>query len=63
VYRDKFTLEEIKAIIRFYETPAGKKTITVLPVVMQQCMKEGEQIGRYLGMKVYYDLVREGKMK
>jgi uncharacterized protein len=63
VYRDKFTLAEIKSIIAFYETPTGKKTISLLPQVMQECMKEGEQIGRYLGMKVYSDLVKEGKVQ
>ena len=63
IYRQNFTTEEVKTITAFYLTPIGKKAISLLPVIMQQSMKEGEQIGRYLGMKVYYDLVREGKMK
>jgi hypothetical protein len=63
IYRQKFTLEEVKTITAFYQTPTGKKAVALLPIITQECMKQGEQIGRYLGMKVYYDLVREGKMK
>jgi hypothetical protein len=63
IYRQKFTLEEIKTITAFYQTPIGKKTISLLPAIAQESMKEGEQIGRYLGMKVYRELEREGKIK
>jgi hypothetical protein len=63
IYRKKFTLDEVQAITAFYNTPVGKKTIQLLPQIMQESMKEGEQIGRYLGMKIYYELVREGKLK
>lgn len=63
IYRQNFTIEEVKTITAFYHTPIGKKSISLMPVIMQQSMKAGEQIGRYLGLKVYYDLVREGKMK
>jgi hypothetical protein len=63
IYRQKFTLEEVKTITAFCQTPTGKKAVSLLPIITQECMKQGEQIGRYLGMKVYYDLVREGKMK
>lgn len=63
IYRQKFTIGEVKTIIAFYQTPVGKKTISVLPAITQESMKEGEKIGSYLGMKVYYDLVREGKIK
>jgi hypothetical protein len=63
IYREKFTVEEVKTITAFYETPVGKKTISVLPEVMQQCSKEGEKMGGYLGLKLYYQLVKEGKIQ
>lgn len=63
IYREHFTVEELKAITAFYETPVGKKAISILPVAMQQCMKEGEKIGGYLGLKTYYQLVKEGRIQ
>jgi uncharacterized protein len=63
IYRENFTIEEIKTISAFYQTPVGKKTISILPAVMQQSIKEGEKIGGYLGLKTYYQLVKEGKIQ
>ena len=40
MYARNFTIDEIKAITAFYVSPAGKKTLTVLPQVMQQTMPE-----------------------
>ena len=40
MYAKNFTIDEIKAITAFYVSPAGKKTLTVLPQVMQQTMPE-----------------------
>ena len=63
IYRNKFRLEEVKLITAFYQTPAGKKAVSLLPAITQECMQEGQLIGRYLGMKLYMDLVSEGKIK
>lgn len=40
MYAKNFTVDEIKAITAFYVSPAGKKTLTVLPQMMQQTMPE-----------------------
>lgn len=39
-YARNFTLDEIKAITAFYVSPAGKKTLSVLPKQMQETMPE-----------------------
>lgn len=58
-YRKKFTQEEIKELIRFYDSPIGKKltnvTLEILPGVMQQ----GKNIGAYRGMQIYMDIINE----
>ena len=40
MYAKNFTVDEVKAITAFYVSPAGKKTLTTLPLVMQQTMPE-----------------------
>ena len=39
IYNKYLTLDEIREIIRFYKTPAGKKIISVLPNMMQESMQ------------------------
>jgi len=39
IYNKYLTLDEIREIIRFYKTPAGKKIISVLPKMMQESMQ------------------------
>jgi hypothetical protein len=50
VYDKYFSVEDIKGLIRFYETPLGQKATTELPKLVAelqgQGMKRGEQIGR-----------------
>ena len=41
IYADAFTEEELRELVRFYNTPTGKKTLKVLPDLMSQ----GAQIG------------------
>lgn len=39
IYKDNFTESEVKAIIRFYKTPAGHALIQKMPTVMQASMR------------------------
>ena len=41
IYADAFTEEELRELIRFYKTPAGQKTLQVMPDLMSQ----GAQLG------------------
>jgi len=52
VYDRNLTHDDVKEIIRFYETPTGKKFVSVLPKITQESMVVGEKWGRDLAMKV-----------
>ena len=63
VYDKYFSHEDIKAFITFYETPAGKRLVEKLPIVMQESMKAGEIWGQELGEKVVNKMLEEGYIK
>ena len=49
IYHKYFSHEEIKALVAFYQTPVGKKAVTVMPRMVQESMVIGQQWGRGLG--------------
>jgi uncharacterized protein len=63
IYRAKFTHEEIKQILAFYQTPVGLKTIDLLPVLLKEGAEAGGKIGKYLGEKIYSDMMSEQDKK
>ncbi len=52
VYRKHYTLEEVNQLIVFYNTPLGKKTLQVLPQVMQESQAEGAKLGAVIAEEV-----------
>jgi hypothetical protein len=44
IYRKQFTLEEVKELVLFYQSSAGKKMAANFPVIMLQSMRAAEQI-------------------
>ena len=56
VYDRNLTHDDVKELIRFYETPTGKKFVSVLPKITQESMVVGEKWGRDLGMRVMVKL-------
>jgi len=52
VYDRNLTHDDVKELIRFYESPTGKKFVSVLPKITQESMTVGEKWGRDLAMKV-----------
>ena len=52
VYDRNLTEGDVKELIRFYETPTGKKFVSVLPEITQESMSVGEKWGRDLAMRV-----------
>jgi uncharacterized protein len=63
IYRDKFTLAEIKELIRFYETPIGKKLAQETPNIANASTSAGEKIGKTVAMEIVAGLQQEGKWK
>jgi len=49
LYARYFTVEEIEALIRFYETPAGRKTLQVMPSLLREATEIGAKWGEAFG--------------
>ena len=49
VYAKYLSIEDIQAIIDFYDSPAGKKFSTSTPLIIQESMQVGEAWGRKIG--------------
>lgn len=43
LYMKKFTHDEVKEILKFYESPVGKKMSEVTPEITSESMKAGEK--------------------
>ena len=52
VYTLHYSAEDLRQIIAFYETPVGRKTIEIMPIVMQQTMAMGQSWGQQTAMRV-----------
>jgi len=48
IYDKHLTHAEVKELIKFYETPVGKKMITVMPAITAESM----QVGQHWGLEV-----------
>lgn len=64
IYHKNFTAEEVKGMIEFYSTDLGKKTIRVMPSLLNESMQAGQQWGQSLGpiidQRIRARLKREG---
>ncbi len=60
IYDKHFTEEEIDQLIDFYNTPIGKKSIEVLPMITQESLIAGQKWGQQLGEKVVQRLRDKG---
>lgn len=51
VYEKHLTITDLKEIIKFYQTPAGKKYASKTPLITQESMQVGAEWGRKVGQK------------
>lgn len=63
LYDKYFTNEEIKGMIAFYQTPLGKKTLSVLPQISQDSMAIGIRYGRQAARRAIQKLKSEGYIR
>ncbi len=56
VYDRNLTQQDVTELIKFYETPTGRKFVSVLPKTTQESRGPGESWGRQLAMKVMVKL-------
>ncbi|MFN7138353.1 MAG: DUF2059 domain-containing protein [Limisphaerales bacterium] len=51
VYDKYYTIEDLKAVNAFYESPVGQKVLATLPQVMQESMLAGQKWGEKIGQQ------------
>lgn len=65
IYDRHFSHQEIREMIRFYNTETGRKTIRVMPLLLHESMQLGQRWGESLGpeleKRIAARLKREGK--
>jgi hypothetical protein len=63
LYDKYYTMEDLKAINAFYESPAGQKVVTTLPQITQESMKIGQAWGEAMGKRVEREVQEELRQK
>jgi len=59
LYDKYFSREDIKGLIRFYETPLGQKALSVLPKLSMEIQAEGMKLGEKLGRQSMMEVLSE----
>ncbi len=60
IYDRNFSLADLNEVVRFYETPAGKRMLAAMPQVVGESMQEGQRWGFRIGQEIGEELTREG---
>lgn len=60
VYEKHLSHSDIKEMIRFYETPAGKRVVKALPLITQESMLAGQKWGQDIAQKAVEKLQKSG---
>lgn len=60
IYRKHFTAEDVAGLIRFYESPLGRKLIEAQPDMTRESMVAGEEWGRTIAEKVIDMMASDG---
>jgi len=60
IYDRHYSLEEIQALIAFYESPIGRKFVAEQPVMVKESMAVGAAWGREVGAKILKKLQDAG---
>lgn len=58
-YDRYFSDEEIKSLIVFYQTPAGQKTVSVMPKIINEMREGGQKLGEPLGRDAMQEVLAE----
>jgi len=63
VYAAHFTLAQLQELVRFYESPLGRRLAEMQPLITQESMQAGQRWGALLGAQIGDSLARAGVMK
>lgn len=61
IYAKYYTEEDLDGLIKFYETPLGKKVIATLPGISAESMAVGQKWGEELAQKIFKKLEAAGE--
>ena len=60
IYAEYYSDTEITELVAFYQTPLGKKVISVTPDIMTKSMQAGEALGKAAAEKIMTALIDKG---
>jgi len=60
IYDKSFSHNDIKELLKFYESPIGKKLLEATPAITRESYIIGEQWGKQLGMEIVNELMKYG---
>ncbi|MBR1910890.1 MAG: DUF2059 domain-containing protein [Treponema sp.] len=60
IFQKYLTQKDLQQIIKFYETPVGKKLVAATPALTQESFTAGSELGRKIGMEIVQELIDEG---
>jgi hypothetical protein len=59
IYDEHISHADIKVLIKFYETPAGKRFVKIQPELVRESMATGQKWGRQLALKIMEKLKKK----
>jgi len=59
IYAKYFSKEELEGLTRFYQTPLGQKTLSVLPQAMLEMQTESMKLGEMIGREAMVEVLDE----
>jgi uncharacterized protein len=59
IYDKYLSGDEIKGLIQFYQTPLGRKALSVLPEITIDMQSEGQQLGQRIGQETMMQVLSE----
>ena len=62
IYDKHLSADDVDALIAFYQTPSGKKLISVLPQIIAESGAVGEKYGKQVGERVVKKMQAEGTL-
>jgi hypothetical protein len=60
LYDKYFSHDDIKKLIQFYESPIGKKLLSVTPLITKEASRIGEEWGERLALDILEELFSKG---
>ncbi len=60
IYERHLSHQDVIDLIQFFESPAGKKLVSVQPQIMKESMQAGQAWGQQIGMDVASELQKKG---